>query len=228
MEFTIEHRDGLASLVHLTMQPDEPVLELTDALAMASNVGEDTVIWLHGSNPERAEVMAATGRTTNRTLLQMRVPLPAAAPGIETSAFTSTDLDEFIAVNNRAFDWHPEQSGLTHEQVANDMAQDWYRDEAFRLHRVDGALAGFCWTKIHPATADDPPLGEIYTIAVDAPFQGRGLGKAMTLAGLDWLHNQGLEVGMLYVESDNEAAVATYERIGFSVAREDTLWRPKQ
>ena len=77
MEFTIEHRDGLASLVHLTMQPDEPVLELTDALAMARNVGEDTVIWLHGSNPERAEVMAATGRTTNRTLLQMRVPLPA-------------------------------------------------------------------------------------------------------------------------------------------------------
>jgi mycothiol synthase len=37
----------------------------------------------------------------------------------------------------------------------------------------------------------------------------------MTLAGLAQLFAAGLEVAMLYVESDNSAANATYERIGF-------------
>ena len=70
-------------------------------------------------------------------------------------------------------------------------------------------LAGFCWTKVHAATATTRPLGEIYVIAVDPDVAGRGLGRAAhprrprppgTGAGLD--------VGMLYVEGDNVAARA--------------------
>jgi predicted GNAT family acetyltransferase len=38
----------------------------------------------------------------------------------------------------------------------------------------------------------------------------------MTLAGLAWLADHGLEHGMLYVESDNDPANATYASIGFS------------
>ena len=225
MELVVEPREDAPSVVHLTLRPEEALTELTDALALAANAGEDADIWLHGSNPERADVMAATGRTSERTLLQMRMPLPAAASGLETIAFTVDDADEFIAVNNRAFSWHPEQSGLTRASVDADLAADWFNADGFRLHRIDSALAGFCWTMIHPAADPDPALGEIYVIAVDLPFHGRGLGKAMTLAGLEWLHAQGLDTAMLYVESDNAAALATYERIGFTTHREDTLWR---
>ena len=155
----------------------------------------------------------------------MRMPLPAAASGIETRAFTKDDVHDFIGVNNRAFYWHPEQSGLTPESLEPELASDWFDADGFRLHHIDGELAAFCWTRVHAATDTDPALGEIYVIAVDPPFHGRGLGKAMTLAGLEWLAAAGLETGMLYVESDNEAAVATYERIGFTTHREDTLWR---
>ncbi len=225
MEMQIEHRPDAPSIVHLTMTADEDITELQDALALAANAGDDTIVWLHGSNDERAAVMAATGRTSKRTLLQMRVPLPTPRSTIETVSFTVDDIDEFIAVNNRAFSWHPEQTGLTREMVEGDMAADWFDPDGFRLHRVDGALAGFCWTKVHAATDTDPALGEIYVIAVDPPFHGQGLGKQMTLAGLDHLADAGLTTGMLYVESDNEAAVATYERIGFTTHREDTLWR---
>ena len=225
MDIAVEPREDTPSVVHLTMQPDEPITELRDALALVSNAGDDAAIWLHGSNPDRIEVMAATGRTSERTLLQMRLPLPASASGIDTVGFTEDDLDEFIRVNNRAFSWHPEQAGQTREMTEAVMANDWFDSDGFRLHRIDDELAGFCWTRIHAATDSDPALGEIYVIAVDPPFHGRGLGKAMTLAGLEWLHGKGLEVAMLYVESDNEAAVATYERIGFVTHREDTLWR---
>lgn len=225
MELIVEHNEASLSVVHITLEPGEPVTELTDGLALAANAGDDAAVWLHGSNPERAEVLAATGRTSQRTLLQMRMGLPASASGIETRGFTTDDIDEFIAVNNRAFAWHPEQSGLTPGKLEADMAQDWFDADGFRLHHVDSALAGFCWTKVHPESDTDVALGEIYVIAVDPAFHGRGLGKATTLAGLEWLHNAGLDTAMLYVESDNESAVATYERIGFHVHRYDTLWR---
>jgi len=225
MDMTVEHREGAASIIHLTMAADEDLTELHDALALTANAGDDTIIWLHGTTAERADVMVATGRTSQRTLLQMRVPFPAPASTIETSAFTTADIDDFISVNNRAFSWHPEQAGLTREMVEADLAADWFDADGFRLHRIDGELAGFCWTKVHPPTVDDPALGEIYVIAVDPQFHGQGLGKQMTLAGLDHLAAVGLTIGILYVESDNEAAVATYERIGFTTHRQDTLWR---
>ena len=70
----------------------------------------------------------------------------------------------------------------------------------------------------------DPPLGEIYVIAVDPAFHGQGLGKALTLSGLAWLSAHGMAHGMLYVEHDNVAAVRTYERIGFHVHHTDRAY----
>ncbi|MEZ5167195.1 MAG: hypothetical protein R2695_12180 [Acidimicrobiales bacterium] len=59
------------------------------------------------------------------------------------------------------------------------------RSRGFRLlDDPSGGLVGFCWTKIHRDTV--PALGEIYVIAIDPDHHGRGLGKPMTLAGLEW------------------------------------------
>jgi mycothiol synthase len=106
------------------------------------------------------------------------------------------------------------------------MAEPWFDADGFLLHERDGRLAGFCWTKVHPAepALGDPPMGEIYAIAIDPDFHGQGLGGPMTLAGLAWLAAQGLTVGMLYVESDNHPAVRTYERIGFTVHHVDRAY----
>ena len=76
------------------------------------------------------------------------------------------------------------------------------------------------WTKIH--TEETPPSGEIYVIGVDPAFQGRGLGKTMTLVGLDWMHRErGITRGMLYVDAENEAAVAMYTKLGFAIDHVD-------
>ena len=164
-----------------------------------------------------------------REVLQLRRPLPAdPPPPLATRPYRpGADDEAFLRVNNRAFAWHPDQSGWTGDDLRRNRAEPWFDPEGFLLHEEGGALVGFCWTKVHPATAEDPAMGEIYVIAVDPDHGGRGLGRALTLAGLDHLARGGLEVGMLHVEGTNDAACSLYDKLGFSVARAHRWWAPE-
>ncbi len=161
----------------------------------------------------------AAGLALTRCIEQLRIalPLPASETPLATRAFRPGQDDEvFLRVNNRAFAWHPDQSGWTQDQLADRMNEPWFDPQGFLLHEVNGELAGFCWTKVHPATDADPRLGEIYVIAVDPHFHGSGLGRALTVAGLAHLAAKSVTVGMLHVEHDNTAAVSLYRNLGFS------------
>ena len=182
--------------------------------ALASTDGGRVQLWIREVDDPADRAAGDLGFRAYRDLWQLRCPLPARPSGISTRGFTLDDLDEFVGVNNRAFHWHPEQGGLTRASVEATMTEPWFDPDGFRLLHEEGRLVGFCWTKIHRDV--EPNLGEIYVIAIDPSHHGRGLGKPMTLAGLEWLSAQGLGHGMLYVESDNDPANATYAAIGFT------------
>ncbi|HEV8297922.1 MAG TPA: mycothiol synthase [Acidimicrobiales bacterium] len=209
-------------------RPADPAMHAADAVAQAEAMGGgELTLWVERVDDTLDAAAHAAGFHPWRDLLQLRCPLPAAPSDLPVRAFTEDDAEAFLAVNNRAFAWHPEQGGMTLDDLRSSMAEPWFDPAGFLLHERDGRLAGFCWTKIHAAdpAIDDPPMGEIYVIAVDPDFHGHGIGGPLTLAGLGWLASKGLGTGMLYVESDNQSAVRTYERIGFTVHHVDRAYR---
>lgn len=180
--------------------------------------------WVYAATDHDDEEATAAGLRMVRELFQMRRPLPVEEDySLTTRPFVvGRDEDAWLRVNNRAFADHPDQGRWTPADVAAREAEPWFDPAGFLLHEDAGALAGFCWTKVHDDT--DPPMGEIFVIGVDPDWQGRGLGRALVLAGLDHLARRGLTVGMLYVESTNFPAVGLYEALGFRVHQVDRAY----
>jgi mycothiol synthase len=182
---------------------------------IASQGGGHVHLWVPMPTPADDAVAEALGLNRGRDLFQMRRPLPV--EGMHSTITTrpmcpGEDEERWLDVNNRAFHGHQEQGAWTLATLAERERQDWFDPAGFLMHEIDGELAGFCWTKIHE---EADALGEIYVIAVNPDFQGRGLGKQLCLAGLEYLAGRGLAAAMLYVDHDNVEARGLYKGLGF-------------
>ena len=229
-------RDGHSWALEYTIDPHhrddhQVALDLVGAACgiVAEEGGGHVHLWRSHPTPESDAVAASAGLGRGRDLYQMRRPLPLedhhldAAPIALRPFVPGQDEDAWLQVNNRAFEWHPEQGGWDIATLKAREAEAWFDPSGFLLYEDEpGRLGGFCWTKVH--TDHDPPLGEIYVIAVDPDLTGRGLGRRLTVAGLEHLSAQGLRVGMLYVDATNAPAIALYEHLGFTVNHVDRAY----
>jgi mycothiol synthase len=184
--------------------------------------------WVYGAGEDDDRWAADRGLHMVRELYQMRRPLPvddlprALEPFATRPFVVGQDEDAWLAANNRAFAFHPDQGDWDRSTLEGRLREPWFDPAGFLLHEEGGRLAGFCWTKVHDT---DPPLGEIYVIGVDPDFHGRGLGRALVLAGLDDLaRRRGMRIGMLYVEADNTPALNLYRQLGFTVHQTDRAY----
>jgi len=191
---------------------------------VASSGGGHVHWWVFEPTIAHETVARTVGLTAGRTLHQMRRSLPLSvadqSAAVPVRAFVKGhDEQAWLDVNNAAFAHHPEQGGWDIVTLTSRMAQPWFDPTGFLLHEIDGRLAGFCWTKIHHDTS--PTMGEIYVIAVHPDFHGRGLGRGLTVSGLQSIADRGITTAMLYVDASNRAAVTMYEDLGFHLHRTD-------
>jgi len=194
---------------------------LSEALTVIREAGGGHVHWWVFEPTSIHESLAQSiGLHAGRTMLQMQVALPLReVTDIATTPFRSgVDDDHWLAVNNAAFADHLEQGGWTQSTLESRKQEPWFNPNGFLLHNVGDELAGFCWTKVHLDTS--PVLGEIYVIAVHPRFGGKGTGRALTIAGLSFLHRAGISTGMLHVDADNERAVQLYKSLGFTITHQ--------
>jgi mycothiol synthase len=181
-----------------------------------------------------------------RRSLRVPLPDAPLPPGVRLRTFRpGEDDDAWLALNAAAFADHPEQGSWTLRDLHARMAEGWFDPQGFLLAEEDvpdgdeggggstggGAprVIGFHWTKVHGGDGhehhDGPghegdhgheAIGEVYVVGVSPAQQGRGLGRALTVAGLRHLRGRGLDQAMLYVEGDNQAARAVYRGLGFT------------
>lgn len=216
VEVVVDARDGAG---------DDRVALLRAAIE-AADAGAGPLDWWVSSPTDADEADAhAAGLAPVRRQLQMRRPLPTEMEvTVTTRPFRpGEDEDAWLAVNNAAFAEHAEQGGWTRPVLAQREAAAWFDPDGFLLHEREGRLAAFCWTKLHRDA--DPVLGEIYVIAVHPDFQGLGLGRQLTLAGLESIARRGVDIGMLHVDAANEAAIGLYESLGFETHHADVAYR---
>lgn len=179
--------------------------------AAAATLPEGATGSLWAQRPEQVVAAEALGYRELRRVLRMNGPFPdgpgPSDVGLGTAALPETE--EMIEVHNRAFAGHREASGMTAQGLADLRAMPWYDPAGVVSALVDGRLVGFCWTKLHP-DGD----GEVYLLAVDPDVRGRGVGELLARAGYEHLQQRGAQRAMLWVDGDNEAAIALYRRLG--------------
>jgi mycothiol synthase len=216
----------IGSELSLVVHPDARGHRLGGELlgaALAATDDRPLSAWSHGDHPAAAALARRTGFERARELWVMRrsseldLPDVVVPNGVTIRGYEPRDAAEVVRVNAAAFAHHPEQGEMDLANLAERMGEPWFDPAGLLVADADGRLLGFHWTK-----QQSPSLGEVYVVGIDPAAQGQGLGTLLTLAGLHHLTEQGVREILLYVESDNEPAIAVYSGLGFSHADSDT------
>jgi mycothiol synthase len=219
-----DHRDDHGSVLEATLRA---VLAQVDARG-----GQAVQWWCHEPTDIESSIAERHGLLPTRQLLQMHLDVEDIKdpPAFATRPFDhGVDDAALLEVNNLAFEDHPDQGSWTLESLTGRFESDWFDPAGLLIHDDrDGGIVGFCWTKIHRSVSHNAGFsttGEIYVVAVRPDAGGRGLGRALTHAGLVSLRDRGVGQVMLLVDSANAAALRVYRGLGFAVTSSTTALR---
>jgi len=201
--------------------------------------GDKTRIWSHGDLPAAKVIANSLKLERLWANLLMSKSLGEIQPVTSKYSIRTfiPGLDEqgFLALNNKVFANYPDQGGWSEDDLRIRLNEEWFQKEGFFVAEDRGELIGFCWTKRHGAhthshsNQDDDhgheALGEIYVLAVKPDYKGQGVGRNLTITGLNYLKYQGLNNVMLYVGVANKPAFNLYKSLGFNEFGSDVMYR---
>ncbi|ASY13787.1 mycothiol synthase [Candidatus Nanopelagicus hibericus] len=203
--------------------------------------GDKTRIWSHGDLPAAKAIATSLNLERLWSNLLMSKSLGEIQPVTSKYPIRTfiPDLDNqaFLSLNNKVFSNYPDQGGWSGDDLKVRLNEAWFEKEGFFVAEAKGELIGFCWTKIHGAHTHShsggdedhghDALGEIYVLAVNPDYKGQGIGRDLTITGLNYLKYQGLNNVMLYVGVENKPAFNLYKSLGFNEFGSDVMYRVK-
>jgi mycothiol synthase len=153
-------------------------------------------------------------------------PLPKWPAGYEVRSFVpGRDEQTAVSLENECF-----ADGWEYLPVEVGEIEGFVRSPSFRADGVifavhGGRVVGECWNWIDDEriarTGDN--RGDIWCLCVHPQHRGRGLGRALLLAGVDWLRSRGIESAYLSVDGANDRAKHLYPSVGF-VTQHRSVW----
>lgn len=135
--------------------------------------------------------------------------------------------DKLTQLQNRAFTGTWGYNPNTVEEIVYDTHLTTCSPEDIAIICQGDKVIGYCWTGVAcERGAISKKKGRIFMLGVDPDYRGRGMARRVLLAGLAHLKSKSLAVIELTVDSENKAACALYESIGFRVGT-SSLWYEK-
>jgi mycothiol synthase len=182
-------------------------------------------MWVPKPTEQADKIALSMGFRRGRDLFQMKAKLDRhfEEPKIDIRTFQpQKDEVSWLELNNKAFRQHPEQGDWDIETLKARLIQRWFDSSGFFVAETEGKLIATCWVKVHHEM--EPVTGEIYVMAVDPIYAGKGLGTQMCIKGLLWMKDQQIKHAMLYVDSNNEPAIKMYKKLGFEIDHIDRAY----
>lgn len=218
-----EHRrKGLA--IKLLSYATDRAKEL-GAKATHVNIREDNVV--------AKKVLSRLGFSLVRQFLELGLDivdvdgLDMAQAAINCHYLQPGEEDKLTQLQNRAFAGTWGYNPNTVEEITYRInSSTCSREDIVLIYDGDKAI-GYCWTGIG-CEEGIPSMrkGRILMLGVAPDYRGKGIGKRLVLAGLARLKSKGLKVAELTVDSENKAACALYQSLGFKV-KANTFWYEK-
>lgn len=152
----------------------------------------------------------------------MLPPVNTPLAGIEIRPATADDADHIGLVHVRSWQWayrgqFPDDFLDT---IDLDRRTRWWRTAltedrdiaVFVAAHSDGIL-GYC--HVGASRTEGPEIGELHSVYLLEHATGRGIGRALVLAGLNALRSMGYTEAMLWVLGSNDATRRFYEAGGW-------------
>jgi len=127
--------------------------------------------------------------------------------------------DKLTQIQNRSFAGTWAYNPNTVEEIAYRLNLIGCSPEDVILVFQGDRAVGYCWTATNLGEdAAGTNKGRIFMLGVDPDYRGKGIGRRALLAGLAHLRSKGIEAAELTVDSENAAACALYESVGFKIS----------
>lgn len=135
-------------------------------------------------------------------------------PTTRITRLTESDWEKFAELRLRAL---TDTFGTTDKQYlveARFTPADWrrrLRDHAQFMVVLAGQPVGMV-----AAYQESAETAYVYSLWLDPAARGRGLGRRLVAAALDWARRRGVRTATLRMAADNAAARTVYEGLGFT------------